>query len=122
MSRSRSRLAVALALVLAAALPAAAQISGDAWFDKWQEAQATKANPAPSSIHVPGRVVKVNLSAQTLTVSHAAVNKVGMPAMSMVLPASGNVHLKMLKRGDRVTVDFEKQGGVPTVTGFRMKH
>lgn len=122
MFRSKSRLVLALALALAGAAPVAAQIGGDAWFDKWQEMQATKANPAPVTIHVPARVVKVDNPGQALTISHGAVKKVGMPAMSMTLSAGGNVHLKMLKKGDRVTVDVEKQGGVPVVTGFKMRH
>ena len=127
MFKTKSSIAITLALILAGAAPAMAGISGIEWMQKWQQLekrQTSKADPqaAPTSVNVGVRVVKVDVAEKALTISHGAVKKIGMPAMSMTFPAAEATHLKMLHKGDHVTIHVVNEGGVATVTGFKMQH
>ncbi len=122
MLRSKSGIIIALALALASTAPAMAQMSGDAWFEKWQQLDGGAAATPSRTVNVPVRVVEADVGGHTLTISHRAVEKIGMQAMTMSLPVSDTTHLNMLKKGDEVTIHVAKQGGVVTITGFTMKH
>lgn len=126
MLTSKPRLAIALALVLVGAAPALAGISSLEWIQKWQQLEKRQTGKvdtaAPASANVGVRVVKVNVPEQKLTISHGAVKKIGMPAMTMTFPVAETTHLKMLHKGDRVTIHVVNDGGVVKVVGFKMKH
>ncbi len=126
MRKSKTLLAISAAFVLASAVPALAGISSLEWIQKWQQLekrQKAEADPqAAASVHVGVRVVKVNVAEQKLTISHGAVKKIGMPAMTMTFPTSETTHLKMLKKGDHVTIHVVNDGGVVKIVGFKMRH
>lgn len=126
MFQHKSRIAIALAMVLASAAPVMAGMSGIEWMQKWKQLDKRKAgNGDPltaNSVDVGVRVVKVNIPEQQLTISHGAVMKIAMPAMSMTFPVSETTHLKMLHKGDHVTIHVVDDGGVAKVTGFKMQH
>jgi Cu/Ag efflux protein CusF len=125
MLKSKALLAVAAAFMLAGAAPAVAGMSGIEWLQKWQQLekkQKAEAQAAPTAVNVAVRVVKTDVAGKELTISHGPVKKIGMPAMTMTFPVSDPTHLKMLHKGDRVTIHVVNQGGVATVTGFKMKH
>jgi Cu(I)/Ag(I) efflux system periplasmic protein CusF len=126
MLKSKTLLAVAAAFLLANAAPAFAGMSGIEWMQKWQqlEKRQGKAEPQaePTAVNVGVRVVKADVAAKTLTISHGAVKKIGMPAMTMTFPVGETTHLKMLHKGDHVTIHVVNQGGTATVTGFKMQH
>lgn len=125
MLKSKTLIAIAAAFVLAGAVPAMAGMSGIEWMQKWQQLekkQKAEAQDAPTAVNVGVSVVKADVAGQQLTISHGAVKKIGMPAMKMTFPVSDPTHLKMLKKGDHVTIHVVNQGGVATITGFKMKH
>lgn len=122
----RSRLTAALTIILAAATPAFAGMSGIEWLQKWQQLekrQGSKVDAAASaSANVDVRVVKTDIAGRMLTISHGAVKKIGMPAMTMTFPVADATHLKMLHKGDRVNIHVVNEGGTVKVVGFKMKH
>lgn len=121
MSKHKSRIAIALALVMAGAAPAMAGMSGLEWMQKWQRMQARRANP-PQHLWVSVRVEKVNLAEQMLTISHGAIKKINMPAMTMTFPVSDTTHLPMLRKGNNVDIHVAADGGVVKIVTFRMHH
>lgn len=58
------------------------------------------------------------VSADSITVDHAAIPEAGWPAMTMAFKASPDM-AKSVKPGDKVAFDLKLQGGGGEITGIR---
>ena len=63
-----------------------------------------------------GEVRKVDKDAQKITIRHGPLEKLDMPAMTMVFQVKDPALLDKVKAGDKVKFDAEKVGGAFTVT------
>lgn len=63
-----------------------------------------------------GEVRKVDKDAKKLTIRHAPIVHLEMPAMTMVFQVKDPVMLDKVKAGDKVRFNAEKEGGIFTVT------
>ena len=66
-----------------------------------------------------GEVRKIDLAAGKLTLKHAEIKNLDMPAMTMVFRARNPSLLDGLKAGDRVDFDADKIDGQYVVTAIR---
>ena len=71
---------------------------------------------AQSASGISAKVEKVDESAGKVTLDHAAVPGLDMPAMTMVYKAQDPKMLKSVKAGDKVKLSIEKNNGQLTVT------
>ncbi|GLI95847.1 hypothetical protein LMG27198_48390 [Methylocystis echinoides] len=65
-------------------------------------------------------VRKINLLASRITVSHAAIPQIHMPAMTINFPVADTTRLATLHEGDEVDIQCEHRGGAVGVVNFRM--
>ncbi len=65
---------------------------------------------------VDGEVRKVDLETKKITLRHAPIPSLDMPAMTMVFQVRDPAMLEKLKPGDKVKFEAEKLGGAFTVT------
>ena len=72
---------------------------------------AAKAAPA-----IDGEVRKVDKGAGKLTIRHAEIRNLEMPAMTMVFTVKDPEMLDRLKEGDKIKFTADKVNGVYTVT------
>ncbi len=100
----------ALAVTLAPAVHAQATIDS-ATLDGMKTAQAT----APSDL-TDGEVRKIDLEAGKVTLKHADIKSLDMPAMTMVFVVKDKALLGKLKAGDKVQFKAINEGGKYTVT------
>ena|SRR5208337_1289931 len=131
MLKSKSRIALALALVIAAANTAPAlagssasavsKMSGSAWLQRMERLRADKA-PAGTPLWVSVKVKNVDVPAHALTISHGAIPKIHMPAMTMTFPVADPTHLTMLHKGDPVKIEVANQNGTVQIIDFKMQH
>ena len=63
-----------------------------------------------------GEVRKVDKDAKKITIKHGPLQKLDMPAMTMVFQVRDPAMLDRVKAGDKVKFDAEKIGGAFTVT------
>jgi Cu(I)/Ag(I) efflux system periplasmic protein CusF len=70
---------------------------------------------AQSASGISAKVEKVDESADKVTLNHAAIPGLDMPAMTMVY-AQDPMMLKSVKAGDKVKFSIEKNNGQLTVT------
>lgn len=63
-----------------------------------------------------GEIRKVDRDAQKLTIRHGRLEKLDMPAMTMVFQVKDSAMLDQVKVGDKVRFDAEKVGGAFQVT------
>ena len=80
---------------------------------------AGHAKQAPSP--VAADIQKIDLQAGKVTLKHAAIENLGMPAMTMAFPVKDRASLKNFKEGESVSVMFDKVGGKPTVVDIQRK-
>jgi Cu(I)/Ag(I) efflux system protein CusF len=71
---------------------------------------------ALSASGISAKVEKVDESAGKVTLDHAAVPRLDMPAMTMVYKVQDPKMLKSVKAGDKVKFNIEKTDGQLTVT------
>lgn len=77
---------------------------------------AVSATAARSSL-IDGQVVKVDPSAEKITIKHGPIPKLGMDeGMTMVFKTQNPAMLKAVKVGDKVKFDAEQVNGEYTVT------
>jgi Cu/Ag efflux protein CusF len=77
---------------------------------------AAQAAVAQSSL-IDGQVVKVDPSAEKITIKHGPIPKLGMDqGMTMVFKAQNPAMLKAVKAGDKVKFDADQVDGQFTVT------
>ena len=65
---------------------------------------------------VDGEVQTVDKKARNITLRHAEIRNIQMPAMTMVFSVSEPALLDRVKPGDKVKFKVETIGGTPTVT------
>ena len=65
---------------------------------------------------VDGEVQMVDKTARNITLRHAEIRNVQMPAMTMVFNVKDAKLLDNVKKGDKVKFKVEAVDGVPTVT------
>jgi len=105
--------AIMLALAAAPAAFAAQSMDG---MDMKPAGQAKQA-PTP----VAAEIQKIDMKAGKVTLKHAAIENLGMPAMTMAFPIKDRASLKNFKEGESVSVMFDKVGGKPTVVDIQRK-
>ena len=96
------------ALMIAAALTLA--IPGAAL------AQPSAASTAESASLVAGEVKKVDKEAGKMTIKHAPLVNLDMPAMTMVFRVKDAAMLDKVKPGDKINFAAERANGAITVT------
>lgn len=96
----------------AAAIFAPAVHADDAHHNKKSAAGATQSTGAMAE----GEVRKVDKDAKKITIKHGPLEKLDMPAMTMVFQVSDPALLEQVKAGDKVRFEAEKVGGAFTVT------
>jgi Cu(I)/Ag(I) efflux system periplasmic protein CusF len=69
-----------------------------------------------SAAMVEGEVRKVDKDAKKITIKHGPLQKLDMPAMTMVFQVKDPALLERVKAGDKIKFDAEKVGGAFTVT------
>jgi len=63
-----------------------------------------------------GEVRRVDKDARKITIKHGPLEKLDMPAMTMVFQVRDPAMLDQVRAGDRIRFDAEKVGGAFTVT------
>ncbi|MGZ9075664.1 MAG: copper-binding protein, partial [Burkholderiaceae bacterium] len=76
---------------------------------------ATKPSQAMTDM-VAGEVRKVDKDARKITLRHAEIKQLDMPAMSMVFQVKDPALLEKVKAGDKVKFKAENAGGAMTLT------
>ena len=71
---------------------------------------------AQSASGISAKVEKVDESADKVTLNHAAIPGLDMPAMTMVYKVQDSKMLKSVKTGDKVKFNIERINGQLTVT------
>ena len=71
---------------------------------------------AQSASGISAKVEKIDESANKVTLDHAAIPGLDMPAMTMVYKVQDSKMLKSVKAGDKVKFNIEKINGQLTVT------
>ena len=80
-------------------------------------AQGAAAKPAQAMTDmVAGEVRKVDKDARKITLRHAEIKQLDMPAMTMVFQVKDPAMLDKVKAGDKVKFKAENAGGAMTVT------
>ena len=67
-----------------------------------------------------GEIRKVDKDAKKLTIRHGPIQKLDMPAMTMVFQVKDPAMLDLVKTGDKVKFAAEKTGGAFTVTNIEV--
>src|SRR5687767_6224971 len=70
----------------------------------------------PADAMAEGEVRKVDKDAKKITIKHGPLEKLDMPAMTMVFQVSDPAMLDQVKAGDKVKFQAEKVGGAFTIT------
>jgi Cu/Ag efflux protein CusF len=117
MARFQLFIVMGFALILASAMPATAGMNGTEWLQRMEQARPRQ--PEGSPAQSGGAWVSVKVKG---VISHGAIRKVGMPAMTMTFPAGNSPHLAMLHKGDTVAIHVANRGGVIPIVDFRMNH
>lgn len=83
-----------------------------------QSARPAAGSTQASSAMAEGEVRKVDKNAKKITIKHGPLQKLDMPAMTMVFQVSDPAMLERVKAGDKVRFDAEKVGGAFVVTSI----
>ncbi len=105
MNTNRKTLIAALAIALLAPLGALAD-----------DAHHKPAAAAGTGSLTDGEVRKIDLEASKVTLKHAEIKSLDMPAMTMVFVVKDKAMLDKLKTGDKVKFKVVNDGGKFTVT------
>lgn len=122
MLKSKSRIALAFALAMASAAPSFAMNMGGPQFLQMMEKIRKDKAPPGTPLWVSVRVKNADVPGHQLTITHAAVPKIHMPAMTMTFPVVDPTHLSMLHKGDPVEVELANDNGEVKIIDFRMRH
>ena len=84
--------------------------------------QAQQATPATSAVAATtdGQVTKVDTDNKKLTLRHAEIKNLEMPAMTMVFQVKDPAMLEKVKTGDKVRFTADKVNGAFTVTSIEV--
>ena len=81
-----------------------------------QKKSSTGATQASAGAMTDGEVRKVDKDAKKITIKHGPLQKLDMPAMTMVFQVKDPAMLDQVKAGDKIRFDAEKVGAAFTVT------
>jgi len=114
------RRTASLALVLSAAIAspawAASHQGGHGSHGDHGKAATTASTQATAGEMTDGEVRKVDKEAGKLTLKHADIKSLDMPAMTMVFVVQDKAMLGKLKTGDRIRFKVINDGGKFTIT------
>jgi Cu/Ag efflux protein CusF len=113
MSKFHTRLLLALALTAAGAAPAMAQANGTDWLNRMERMRPVQANSQQP--WVSAQVKSANLRSGKITVTHAAIGNIGMPAMTMTVGVAP-AHFAAVKKGDQISIQLAKRGAWQVVS------
>lgn len=126
MSGSRTCIIIGFALVAAGAAPTMAGMNGTEWLQRMEQARPKQFSAAPTQFDdgpwTDARVKSIDRAGNRLTISHGAIRKAGMPAMTMTFPVRDSSQLGMLHKGDAVAIHVASRGGVVQIVDFRINH
>jgi Cu/Ag efflux protein CusF len=88
---------------------------------RMEQARTVQSN-SQQSPWISAQVKRTNVPAQKITVSHAAIKSIGMPAMMMTFTVADQARLATLKRGDRVDIQAADLASAATVVNFRQRY
>ena len=106
-----------LIIGLAAVTVFAPAVHADSGHDR---KSAAGANQLPGAM-AEGEVRKVDKDAKKITIKHGPLQKLDMPAMTMVFQVKDPALLEKVKVGDKIRFDAEKVGGGFVVTNIEAK-
>ena len=92
-------------------------VHADSGHHKKSAAGATQSSTAMAE----GEVRKVDKDAKKITIKHGPLQKLDMPAMTMVFQVKDPALLEKVKVGDKIRFDAEKVGGGFVVTKIEAK-
>jgi Cu(I)/Ag(I) efflux system protein CusF len=118
MKQARS-LVLVLAAATGTALALQAQAGGDHGAHK-PSAQAVAQAVAPTADMTDGEVRKVDKDAAKVTVKHADIKSLDMPAMTMVFNVRDKAVLDNVKAGDKVKFKVVNDAGKFTITDIQV--
>jgi len=101
-----------LTALAATAVLVCAVHADDAHHDKKSAVGASQSGGAMAE----GEVRKVDKDARKITIKHGPLQKLDMPAMTMVFLVKDPAMLERVKAGDKIRFDAEKVGAAYTVT------
>ncbi len=104
---------IAILIALPTALPGASFAAGD-----HGSHQMTQAPVAGDAQMTDGLVKKVDKPAGKITLSHAPLPALGMPAMTMIFRVKDPAWLDQMKAGDKIRFMADKVNGLYTVVHF----
>lgn len=104
---------IATLIAIPIALPGASFAAGE-----HGSHQTTQASAASDAQMIDGLVKKVDKPAGKLTLSHAPLPALGMPAMTMVFRVMDTAWLDQMKAGDKIRFMADKVNGAFTVVRF----
>lgn len=96
-------------------LAAALFLATPAWADP-SHANHGVTEPAAQGEMVDGQIRKVDMAQGKLTIRHAPMESLGMPAMTMVFRVQDPALLGRVKAGDNIRFQAERVNGAFTVT------
>lgn len=123
----RSFLALSLAMAVGSpalaggSQSAAMKMSGQQWLQRMEKNRTDSGTPG-SPLWVAVNVARANVAGHSLTISHGAIPRINMPAMTMTFPVADPTHLSMLHKGDPIDIQVVDDAGVVKILDFRMKH
>lgn len=100
---------------VAAALPGASIADSE-----HRHIQVAQAPAAPDAQMVDGLVKKVDKAAGKVTLAHAPLPALGMPAMTMVFRVKEAAWLDQMKPGDKIRFMADKVNGAYTIVHFEV--
>ena len=111
------------AIALFASLAFNAQAQDAAKMDHAGHDMSHAAEPAAAAsatdnaqVMTDGEVIRINLAAGKVSIKHAAIANLNMPAMSMVFSLKNPADLTKLKEGDKVRFHVERENGAMLIT------
>lgn len=108
-------------LAVLTAVLATAPFSLYAASDAAAQASSSGASSAASDAMSEGEIRKVDKDAKKITIKHAELKNLDMPAMTMVFQVKDPSMLDQVKQGDKVSFVAAKVGGQFTVTQIDVK-
>jgi Cu(I)/Ag(I) efflux system protein CusF len=83
-----------------------------------QPAASQAASSPKTAAMTEGEVRKIDKAAEKVTLRHAPIDNLGMPAMTMVFRVADPKMLDTLKEGDKIRFSADRLNGAITVTGI----
>lgn len=111
-----NRLITAAFIAAIAVSPLAYADSNHAKKDHGAHGTSAQGASAQSADMTDGEIRRVDKDAKKITIKHGPLEKLEMPAMTMVFQVSDPAMLERVKAGDKVKFQAEKVGGAFTVT------